>query len=147
MGNKKNMSAWERRDERLDARAERVEKEQEERAELMSLYSDMYKDRYNTRPRDLERNMPIGKLRTMVKDLESVPWADDGDDYRNYTDAYRPGGIDDVDYGASATESAFAIDNYIEPEPAYGHLEQPADDGCSHYDDTLDYEHNFRENV
>ena len=49
-----------------------------EHDELASIYSDMYKDRYNHRPRHIDwAALTVEELRRMVDDLDKVPFAED----------------------------------------------------------------------
>jgi hypothetical protein len=48
------------------------------RDEAISIYSDMYKDRYNVRPRWIEWDtLTDDDIRRMTDDLAQVPFADD----------------------------------------------------------------------
>ena len=46
-------------------------------AELVSLYSDMYKDRYNHRPRKDWNAFTVEQLQQMVDNLDKVPFSED----------------------------------------------------------------------
>ncbi len=49
-----------------------------DRAMAISIYSDMYKDRYNVRPRHIDWNTKSDEdIVRMTNDLESVPFAED----------------------------------------------------------------------
>ena len=49
-----------------------------DRAEAISIYSDMYKDRYNVRPRHIDWSTKSDEdIVRMTEDLETVPFAED----------------------------------------------------------------------
>ena len=48
--------------------------------DLYSLYSDMYKERYNIRPRGVSpSDLTVEELQAMIDDLQDVPWFEDDD--------------------------------------------------------------------
>ena len=54
-------------------------REEDERDDLISQYSDMYKDRYRHRPIGGGTRVSTDELRRMVEDLSKIPLSDDDD--------------------------------------------------------------------